>query len=539
VRRRFPRLRRAICAAVAVAALAASATASAAPPASIAALRADLEQGRTTCHAVVAEALERIREVESSKPRPRAVVETNPDALAIADSLDAEQRSGAPLRPLHCVTLLVKDNFETADRLSTTVGSLVMRGFHAVRDALVVARLREAGAVVLGKTNMDEWAHGATGYSSRGGQTRNALRPARVPGGSSGGSAVAVALHLALVATGSDTGGSIQIPASYNGVVGLRGTMGLVSRAGVVPYASISDVPGPITGSVEDLARTLGVLTGVDPADPATAASEGHSLSDYTPFLDATGLQGARIGVLRKALGVPLTGDNDDVDRTFDEALATMRAAGATVVDGLTIPGPERRWIAVGIVAQRQFRPELDAWFATSGRSAPVQSLAQVVARSRRPGIRGRVRILHLLESDLAAPPARGPAYRRALAQMDVLRADVLELMRRYDLDALVYPNSSCPAPPLPGVVDPTYECRGVEQPLGFGEGGGSPAALLSPATGLPVLSLPGGRLPGGLRLGLTLLGEAWSEGELIRLGYAFEQAHVPGVARPAGRPRR
>lgn len=511
-----------------LAALAAAAFASpvlAAPPGSIADLRVALQQGSTTCHDVVAEALDRIRQVERGPERPRAVLEVNPDALAIADGLDAEQRSGQPLQPLHCVTLLVKDNFQTADRLSTTVGSLVMRGFRAAQDAFVVRRLRAAGAVVLGKTNMDEWAHGATGYSSRGGQTRNGLRPSRGPGGSSGGSAVAVALDLALVATGSDTGGSIQIPAHYNGVVGLRATVGLISRDGVVPFASVSDVPGPLTGSVADLAATLGTLTGVDAADPATSASEGHFLSDYTPFLDPNGLRGARIGVFRAVLGVPLDGDNADVDRTFDHALDTMRAAGATVLDELTVRGPQNRWIAIGTISGRQFRPELDEWFETSGQAARVHSLAQVVEASKRPGVRKRVRILDLLERELAAPPVRGPAVRRARAEMALFREAVLDLMERNDLDALVYPASSCPAPPLPGVVDPTYRCKGVRQPLGFNEGGGSPAALLSPATGLPVLNVPGGALPGGLRLGLTFLGRDWSEGELIRLGYAYEQA--------------
>ena len=498
--------------------------AQAALPASIAELRATLASG-TSCETVVSETLARIDEVEQGPLRPRAVLEVNPDALAIARALDAERADGAPARPLHCVTLLVKDNYQTADRLRTTVGSLVMGDFRARRDATMVRKLREAGAVVVGKTNMDEWAHGATGYSSRGGQTRNGRNPLRGPGGSSGGSGSAIALGLALVATGSDTGGSIQIPASLNGVVGLRSTMGLISRAGVAPYASYSDVPGPLTGSVADLAETLGVLTGVDPADPATRASRGRFLTDYTRFLDPDGLAGAQIGVLDSALGTPLRGYSDEVDQAFADALATMRAAGAEVVEGLRVRGPEQRWIAVAKISLRQFRPEIDEWLSTSARGAPVDSLAEIVARSSRGGLARPVRILRPLRFELAGSPPRGPAYREAIAETRKLRSALLDLMRRHDLDALVFQATGCAAPPLPGIVDPTYRCKGARQPLEFGETPGSPAALLSPATELPVLNIPGGPLPGNQLVGLAFLGRAWDEGTLIRLGYAFERA--------------
>lgn len=521
------RLRRALPVALLAALLCAglAGPAAASPPASIAALEASLAARRTTCSAVVAGALARIRAVERGPRRPRAVLETNPDAPAIARALDAEQRATGQLRPLHCVTLLVKDNYETADRLQTTVGSLTMLGFRATRDARIVARLRAAGAVVLGKTNMDEWAHGATGYSSRGGQTRNGLRALRQPGGSSGGSAAAVAKRLALVATGSDTGGSIQIPANFNGVVGIRGTLGLVSRGGVVPFASVSDVPGPITGTVADAARVLGFLTGVDPADPDTRASAGHFRTDYTGFLDRGGLRGARIGVLRGIYGQRFTGDSAAVDRAFAAALARMRRAGATVVELPAPQGKLAQLLDVPNISVRQFKPEIDAWLRGPGAGAPVDSLAEILAASRRPPARGRVRILAALEGDLKAPAPRGRAYQRWLAGARRFRAVLDGLLRRHRLDAITYPNNSCPAPPLPGVVDPTYACRGASQPLEPRETPGSVAALLSPDSGLPVLSVPGPAMPGSQRVGLTLLGRAWSEGELLRLGSAYEQA--------------
>jgi amidase len=484
-------------------------------PNSIAALEDSLRTRATTCEAVTSDALASI----AAHRRLRAVTRVNPDALSIARTLDAERATGARQRPLDCLPLLVKGNYETADTLDTTVGSIVMRGFRASKDAFTVQRLRDAGAVVLGKTNLDEWAHGVSGYSSDGGQTLNPLRATRLPGGSSGGSAVAVAAGMALVATGSDTGGSIQIPASWTGTVGLRPTMGLISRGGIAPFASCCDVPGPLTRSVEDLARTLGFWTGVDPADPATDASAGHALGDYTPFLDPGGLRGARIGVVPAALGAPFAGANADVDRQMRRAIALMRAQGATVKMLRPIDIAGASWHEFFKIAGRQFRPELDQWFATDGQNAPVHSLRQVIAASSKPGMRRRVRVLPALRKEQNAPPPRGAEWNRALASTDRLRSGVIALMARDHLDALAYAATGCPAPTLPGVKDPTYRCHG----------GGTIAPLLAPATGLPTLTIPGGPLPGNQRLGIDLLGPPWSEGELIRLGYSFQQAGGSG----------
>jgi amidase len=339
-----------------------------------------------------------------------------------------------------------------------------------------------------------------------------------------------VAAGLVPLASGSDTGGSIQIPASYNGIVGLRATKGLVSRRGIVPLAEISDVPGPLATSVADVALALGPITGVDRRDPATKASRGHLRRDYTPFLDPDGLAGARIGVLNRAFKTSLRPQSPEVTAGLADAIETMRGAGATVVEDL----PELRsrragWPVFIKVLGPQFPAELDAWFAGPGRGAPVDSLAEVIARSSKPRLRPKVKILKTLEDVQALPPPRGARYRRAERKVRHLRRDTLAYMRRHDLDALVFAATGCPAAPLPGVVDPAYSCGDATQPLEFGDNPGTIAPLLSPATGLPVLTLPGAALPGDLRTGISLLGPAWSEPELIRFGYGFERAGESG----------
>jgi amidase len=498
-----------------------AASAQAAIPKSIGALESALQSHRTTCVAVTRQALAAIHAGRSL----RAVFEVNPDALAIARRLDARQRTGRPLLPLQCLPLLVKENYETHDLLQTTVGSVTMLGFHAPKDAYVVARLRAAGAVELGKTNMDEWAHGATGYSSAGGQTLNAVRTTRIPGGSSGGSASAVAAGMALLGTGSDTGGSIQIPAAYNGIVGLRPTIGLISRGGIAPYSSLTDAPGPLTRSVADAARVLGTMTGVDPADPATFRSRGHFLTNYTRFLQRNGLRGARIGVLDRALGEPLRGFNPAYDRAFDAAIRLMRARGATIIRLPALRGKLK--LSDLLATERQFKPELDHWFATDARTAPVHSLEQVIAASSDPP----VRVLPDLEDADKLKPPHGPSFDAQVAALRRVRTSTIQMIRRYRLTAIAFEATSCTAPPLPGLIDRTWHCKGADpQPLKFKQGGGSIAPILSPFTGLPVLTIPTGHLPDNLPASIDLLGPAWSEGPLLRLGYAFQQPPRSGL---------
>jgi amidase len=498
-----------------------AASAQAAIPKSIGALESALQSHRTTCVAVTRQALAAIRAGRSL----RAVFEINPDALSIARRLDARQRSGRPLLPLQCLPLLVKENYETRDLLQTTVGSVTMLGFHAPKDAYVVARLRAAGAVELGKTNMDEWAHGATGYSSAGGQTLNAARTTRIPGGSSGGSASAVAAGMALLATGSDTGGSIQIPAAYTGVVGLRPTIGLISRGGIAPYSSLTDTPGPLTRSVADAARVLGTMTGVDPADPDTFKSRGHFFRNYTRFLQPNGLRGARIGVLSRALGQPLRGFNTAYDRAFDAAIRLMRAKGATIVELPPLQGKLK--ISDLLATERQFPPELDHWLATDARTAPVHSLQEIIAKSSDPP----VRVLATLQASAKLPPPHGRSFDAQVAALRRIRTSTVQMIHRYRLTAIAFEATSCTAPPIPGIIDRSWHCKGApRQPLKWKQGGGSIGPILSPITGLPVLTIPTGRLPDDLPASINLLGPAWSEGPLLRLGFAFEQR-----GRPAG----
>jgi amidase len=484
-----------------------AASAEAAIPSSISTLESALAAHRTTCVAVTRQALLAIRARRSL----RAVLEVNPDALRIARRLDARQRMGRRLLSLQCLPLLVKDNYETHDRLSTTVGSVAMRGFRASKDARVITRLRTAGAVVLAKTNMDEWAHGVSGYSSIGGQTLNALRHIRQPGGSSGGSAVGVASGMGLLGTGTDTVGSIQLPAAYNGIVGLRPTVGLISRDGIAPFASLTDAPGPLTRSVADAARVLGTMTGVDPRDPDTLQSRGHFFRDYTRFLQANGLRGARIGVLDRALGEKLRGFNRDYDRDFAAAIRKMHAKGATIV---RLPPLQAPFDPSDLIAtSQQFPAELNAWFANSARNAPVHSLEQVVAVSSQPALQAKVRVLPALEDELNLPPPQGPAFEAKVAAFRSVRAAIVAMITRYRLGAIAFEATGCPAPPLPGVVDHTYKCTGD-----------SVAPGLSPISGLPVLTIPAGPLPGNQRAAISLLGPAWAEGPLLRLGYAFQQ---------------
>jgi amidase len=274
----------------------------------------------------------------------------------------------------------------------------------------------------------------------------------------------------------------------------------------------------------------MGALTGVDPADPATQGSRFRR--DYTSYLDRDGLRGARIGVLDSIAGIQLTADSDQVQAAFARAVTRMRRSGATIVGGLAFDVPGFTFDGIGLITASQFHAELDAWFRGPGRGAPVQSLAEVVERSSQPGVRDRVLVLPGLEQALTTPPPEGPAFDAAVAEADAFRAAVLALLRRHRLDALVYPTMTCPASPLPGVVDPTWTCTDAgtpfPQPFALGEAPGALPTILSAVSRLPALTVPGAALPGRQRLGINLLGPAWSEGRLIRLGYAFERGPRP-----------
>lgn len=493
----------------------------------IAEMHAALRDGRTTCVEIARRSLARIAALDDAGPALNAVLETNPDALAIAAELDAAYAERGPVGPLHCVPLAVKDNYGTGDRMRTTAASLTMGDFVAREDALSIAKLRAAGALPIAKVNMDEFATGATGYSSRGGQTLGAYKLNRIPGGSSGGSAVAVAAGMAVLATGSDTAGSIRIPAAFNSLVGIKPTLGLIGRSGIVPASLDLDVPGPLARTVTDAAIALGAMTGIDPGDPATEASAGRFFTDYTPFLDPDGLRGARLGVLRELLGNPLGGLNPEVDATLASSLAAMGAHGATLVDPTTVPhvvGEDDFFEMLVVLGSGSFAPDVDAYFATDGAGAPVRSAEDILraARALGPDVVKNLPQLEAAVATVVTPEQRA----HALALRARLVDAVVGAMDAAGVEALVFPTLLCPATPLPGVIDPDFVCVGAPpMPYAFGEAFGGDPILLASLAGLPEITVPAGYTRDGAPIGVSFLGRPFSEPTLLRLAYAFEQA--------------
>lgn len=492
-------------------------------------VEASLRAGKLTCRQLIRSYLAHIAARDQTGPVVNSFLELNPDAITIAERLDQAFQTSGPVGPLHCVPMVLKDNYGTADSNHTTAASLTMRGFIAPSDSFQAAKLRAAGAVFLGKVNMDEWATGGTGYSSRGGQTRNPYRTDRGPGGSSSGTGVAVSANFALAGLGTDTIGSIQIPSAFNGIVGIRPTSGLTGRTGIIPGALLTDTAGPMARTVTDAAIILGVMTGIDPNDPTTEASAGKSFTDYTQFLDRKRLHGARIGVLRSLFGTSLSGDDRDVDATFNNAVAEMRRQGAVITDPVSIPGGQTELAALPTADSYWIKPGLNDYFATFGESAPVHSLADIIAASEQPGIVEKVlpTVLQILTTAQGLGDFSDPAYQSALATMNSFRAALQELMTKNGFDALVFPSTTCVAPPLPGVIDPTYRCASAsQQPLPVGEIPGTLPGVLAAITGFPAVVVPAGlsssdRLP----IDVTFFGRPFSEPTLVGLAFAFEQA--------------
>ena len=351
----------------------------------IAGLQERMTTGEWAARSVTEAYLARIEQLNLRGPALRAVLDVNPDALAIADQLDRERQAQGPRGPLHGVPILLKDNIDTADRMTTTAGSLALRGWVPPEDSSVAARLRAAGAVLLGKANLSEWANfrstrSSSGWSGRGGQCRNPYVLDRNPCGSSSGSGVGVSANLAAVAIGTETDGSVVCPSSANGIVGIKPTVGLVSRAGVIPISHTQDTAGPMARTVRDAAIVLGVIAGVDPRDPVTAESETRGLADYTPFLEADGLRGMRIGVARRFFGFHAV-----VDQVVENAIEAMRAAGAVVVDPVALR-PSGRPAALGMGAAEtevllyEFKAGLNAYLAARRPDTEVRSLADLIA---------------------------------------------------------------------------------------------------------------------------------------------------------------
>jgi len=479
--------------------------------ATIAGLQAALGSGKETARSLTEKYLARIDALNTRGPELRAVIEVNPEALAIADALDAERRGKGSRGPLHGIPILIKDNIGTADRMTTTAGSLALEGSIPSRDAFAAARLRAAGAILLGKTNLSEWANfrssrSTSGWSSRGGQCRNPYALDRDPSGSSSGSAAAAAASLAAAAVGSETDGSIVSPSSMCGLVGIKPTVGLLSRSGIIPISHTQDTAGPMARSVADAALLLGAMTGVDERDEATRPSRGKALGDYTKFLDPKGLKGARIGV-----HVPSSLDKNPLTNPiFHEALAAMKAAGATIVDPVKLPSAGKSGNSEYEVLLYEFKADLNRYLAELGPKAPVHSLKEAIEFNERH----HDRVMPYFGQEIflqseAKGPLTEPAYKKALAacRLYFRKEGIDAMLAQHKLDAIVAPTGG-----------PAWL---IDLVNGDSETGGS--SSLAAVAGYPSITVPAG-FTFGLPVGISFIGPAWSEGKLIRLAYAFEQ---------------
>ncbi len=481
--------------------------------ATVAHLTAGLESGRYTSRRLCQLYLARIEEIDR-RGGLRSVIETNPDALALADRADAERRAGRNRGPLHGIPVLIKDNIATGDRMMTTAGSLALADAPAPRDAFVAQRLRDAGAVILGKTNLSEWANfrstrSVSGWSGRGGQCRNPYALDRNPCGSSSGTGAAIAASLAAVGVGTETDGSIVCPASANSLVGIKPTLGLVSRSGIIPIAHSQDTAGPMARTVTDAAILLGVLAGSDPSDAATAPAGSRGQADYTRFLDPNGLQGARIGVAR----AKVTGYSASADRLFESALDVMKRSGAVLVDPADIPQLGEYDDAEFTVLLYEFKADLNVYLAGLG-VAPARTLADLIAfndqhRDQELPYFGQEIFITAQEKG----PLTDDAYMEALLHCRRLsRTEGLDVVfAKEKLDALVAPTGS-PAW--------TIDLVNGDHFLGASS---TPAAV----SGYPSVSVPVGYVH-GLPVGMSFIGTAWSEPTLVRLAFAYEQAAKP-----------
>ncbi|MFL5563255.1 MAG: amidase [Gemmatimonadaceae bacterium] len=486
--------------------------ASALDEATIADLQRMIASGQYTSRSLCEAYLARIAEIDKAGPTLRAVIELNPDALTIADSLDAERKAGKSRGPLHGIPVLIKDNIATADAMQTTAGSLVLVGVKPPRDSAVAARLRAAGAVILGKTNLSEWAnfrstHSSSGWSGRGGQTRNPYALDRTPSGSSSGSGSAVAASLCAVAIGTETDGSVTSPAAAASLVGIKPTVGLVSRSGIVPISHTQDTAGPMARTVTDAAILLSAIAGVDATDRATTAATAHVERDYTKFLDADGLRGARIGIARKNYA----GYHYPTDDILKASLDVMRAQGATIVDPADIPTAGKFGDMEFDVLLYEFKTDLEAYLAEWAPNAPAKTMAALIewnkahAAEEMPYFRQEI-----FEMSAKKGPLSSAGYKKAMrARVLAGPRGIDAVMKAHKLDALVAPTQGPAA-----LTDLVY---------GDPNQGGS---FTSPAAvaGYPHITVPAGFVF-GLPVGVSFVGGAWSEPTLLKLAYSFEQA--------------
>lgn len=477
----------------------------------IAGLQAGMKSGKFTSRSLVRKYLDRIDDIDKHGPAVNAVIEVNPDALAIAESMDRERKDGKIRGPLHGIPILIKDNIDTADRMMTTAGSLALLGSRPLQDSFVAKKLRDAGAVILGKTNLSEWAnirsnHSSSGWSGRGGQTRNPYALDRNPCGSSSGSGAAAAANLSAAAIGTETDGSVVCPSSANSLVGIKPTVGLVSRFGIIPIAHSQDTAGPMTRTVADAAILLGALTGIDSNDAITKTSAGKSFTDYTRFLDRDGLKGARLGIVRKNFGF-----NDQVDKLMEERIGELKKLGAVVVDPADIPTSGKFDDTELEVLLYELKADLNAYLKRLGSSSSVHSLKEVIEFNEK----NRDKEMPYFGQDLfIKAEAKGPLtdkkYLQAIGKNQLLsRTQGIDfVIRKHRLDALIAPTG--------GPAWPTDWINGDHFTGGY--------SSASAVAGYPHITVPAGYVF-GLPVGISFFGPAWSEPALIKFAYAFEQA--------------
>lgn len=474
-------------------------------------LQQGMQSGKYSSRELVEKYSDRIADIDKKGPALASVIEMNPDAEQIAAALDRERKEKGPRGPLHGIPILIKDNIDTKDRMMTTAGSLALVGSKPARDAFIAQKLREAGAVILGKTNLSEWANfrstkSSSGWSGRGGQTKNPYVLERNPCGSSSGSGAAVAASLCAAAIGTETDGSIVCPSSANSLVGIKPTIGLVSRSGIIPIAHSQDTAGPMARTVSDAAIILGALAGNDPRDEATNAGRGKSFTDYTKFLDKDGLRGVRLGVARKHFGF-----NERVDKLMSDLLAEMKKLGAILVDPADIPTTGKFDDSEFEVLLYEFKTDLNAYLAGLGPEAPVHSLKEVIAFNEK----NRDREMPYFGQDImikaeAKGPLTSKAYLAALRKNDLLtRTQGIDfVMKKHKLDALIAPTG--------GPSWPTDWINGDHFTGGY--------SSASAVAGYPHITVPAGYVF-GLPVGISFFGGAFSEPKLIKIAYAFEQA--------------
>ncbi|HTS71751.1 MAG TPA: amidase [Terriglobia bacterium] len=479
-------------------------------------LQEGMKSGQLTARSIAEKYLARIDAIDKHGPGLNSVIELNPDALAISDALDHERQAQKVRGPLHGIPILIKDNIATRDRMQTTAGSLALVGSVPPKDAFLVKKLREAGAVILGKTNLSEWANirssnSTSGWSGRGGLTHNPYALDRNPSGSSSGSGVAVAANLCAIAIGTETDGSIVSPANNNGIVGIKPTVGLVSRAGIIPIAHSQDTAGPMARTVTDAAILLGALGGMDSDDPATAASRDRGTpwrtpTDYTTMLDAKGLTGARLGVVRK-----LAGFHDGVDKLLNEAIEVLKRQGAVVVDPANIATLDQLGDAETQVLLYELKTDLENYLAQLGDAAPVHTLKQIIEFNEQHPAQ---EMPYFGQDLFLKAQEKGSLYRKEYLDnleksKTLMRAQGIDaVMDQFKLDALVAPTGA-----------PAWMTDLVDGDHGLG-GSSTPAAV----AGYPHITVPMGFVF-GLPVGISFFGRAWSETTLIKFAYAFEQA--------------